>query len=314
MSSSNQGQTGPKSIAGKRKSSMNALKTGMFARTPVLPFEDDAQYRRHVKSVMASLEPEDAVQANLAQQIADSMWRGQRQEYRAALQRDEVFKNLTPAMMVQFLGLKGVLAKYPPRFLVTPNHKVSRKEAKEYKRLHQQYEHFVANSKGASNYNMLWRSYQEFFIALEYWMSPINPPLFMASRQGLDLHWQNHPRKLEVYIDEFGSYCWYWANFADLRDRIRNWMGIWFFLQGRESEKVERFDDRMLQERKTCMGLLDSYFRMRKSQSDHVLFTERRLKVSPPKSLEDIVLPHEIPRVVIGKNEMEEFPVETITC
>ena len=90
-------------------------------------------------------------------------------------------------------------------------------------------------------------------------------------------------------------------------------MGIWFFLKGRESEKVERFDDRILQERRTCQGLLDCFFRMRKSQTDHVLFTERRLKVSPPRSLEEIVLPHEIPKVVIGKNEMADLPEESMT-
>jgi hypothetical protein len=314
MSSNNQGQTGPKSIAGKRKSSMNALKSGMFAKTPVLPFEDEAQYRRHVKAVMTSLDPEDAVQVSLAQQIADSMWRGQRQEYRAALERDEVFKTLTPSMMVDFLGLKGVLAKYPPRFLVTPNFKVSSKEVKEYKKLHQHYEHFVANSKGVPNYNMIWRQYPDLFVGLEYWMSPNHPPLFMANRQGLDLHWQNHPRKLEDKMDQYGALCWYLANFEDLRAQIRNWMGIWFFLKGRDSERVERFDDRVLQERKTCLHLLDSFFRMRKSQIDHVLFTERRLKVSPPKSLDDIVLPHEIPRVSIGKNEMGNLTKESTTC
>jgi hypothetical protein len=52
---------------------------------------------------------------------------------------------------------------------------------------------------------------------------------------------------------------------------------------------------------------------MRKSQSDHVLFSERRLKVSPPRSLEEIVLPHEIPKVVIGKNEMADSPEESMT-
>ncbi len=314
MSTQHQGQTGPKSIAGKKKSSMNALKAGMFAKTPVLPFEDEAQYRRHVKSVMRSLEPEDAVQMNLAQQIADSMWRGQRQEYRASLERDEVFKSITPAIMAEFLGLKGVLAKYPPRFLVVPNTKISRKEAKEYEQLHQQYEHLIANARGVPNYNMVWRQYPEFFVHLEHWLSSIDPPLFMASRQGLEIHWQNHPRKLEAHMDEFGARCWYLANFHQLRDQIRNWMGIWFFLKGRESEKVERFDDRMLQERKSCLGLLDCYFRMRKSQSEHVLFTERRLQLSPPKSLEDIVLPHEIPKVVISKNEMADLPEESRTC
>jgi len=311
--SSSQGQTGPKSIAGKRKSSMNALKEGLFARTPVLPFEDEAQYRRHIKAVMASLAPEDAVQVNLAQQIADSMWRGQRQEYRAALQRDETFKALTPAIMAELLKLEGRLAKYPPRFLVTPNFKITRKEAKEYAQLNQQFEHFLANVKGVPNYNMVWRQYPVFFQHLELWMRSIDPPLFMNNRQGLDIHWQNHPRKLEGHIEEFGVRCWYLANFDELRPQIRNWMGIWFFLKGRECEKVERFDDRMLQERRTCQGLLDCYFRMRKSQNDHVLFAERRLKVSLPHSLEEIVLPHEVPKVVIGKNEMAQLPEESTT-
>ena len=313
MSSKNQGQTGPKSMAGKRRSSMNALKEGLFARTPVLPFEDDAQYRRHVKAVTTSLAPEDAVQANLAQQIADSMWRGQRQEYRAALQRDEVFKTLTPAIMAEFLKLSGKLAKYPPRFLVNPNFKITRKEAKNCAHLYEQFEHLLANVKGVPNYNMVWRQYLDFFQHLEDWMQPVDPPLFMHNRQGLDIHWQNHPRKLEAYIEEFGVSCWYLANFDDLRAQIRNWMGIWFFLKGRESEKVERFDDRMIQERRTCQGLLDCFFRMRKSQNDHILFSERRLKVPVPNALEQIVLPSEIPKESIGKNEMTELQGESMT-
>lgn len=307
MSVKNQGQTGPKSIAGKRNSSMNALKSGMFARSPILAFEDEAQYRRHIKSVMAGLEPEDAVQMSLAQQIGDSLWRGQRQEYRAGLERDEVFKSLTPSMMAEFLSLKGVLRKYPPSFLVDPNYKITTKEAKRYKSLHQQYEHFVANVKGASNYNMVWRQYQTLFEGLASWMRRIQPPLFMASKQGLDLYWQSRPKELEPFIDEFGALCWCMANFAGLRSQIRNWMGIWFFLKARQGDTIERFDDRMLQERRACQSLLDCYYRMRKSHMDHVLFTERRLKVSPPKSLEDIVLPHQIPRIVIGKNEMDNF-------
>jgi len=306
MSISHQGQTGPKSIAGKRNSSMNALKSGMFAKSSILQFEDEAQYRRHIKAVMASLEPEDAVQISLAQQIGDSLWRGQRQEYRASLERDEVFKALTPAMMAQFLTLKGILEKYPPAFLVDPNCKITAREAKRYKLLHQQYEHFIANVKGASNYNMVWRQYQVFFESLASWMRRIHPPLFMASKQGLDLHWQGRPKELESFIDEFGALCWYMANFDKLRSQIRNWMGIWFFLKARQGDTIERFDDRMLQERRACQSLLDCYYRMRKSHMDHVLFTERRLMVSPPKSLEDIVLPHEIPRVVIGKQELAD--------
>jgi hypothetical protein len=34
----------------------------------------------------------------------------------------------------------------------------------------------------------------------------------------------------------------------------------------------------------------------------------RRLQVTPPNTFENIVLPHEIPNAVIGKNEMPDSP------
>jgi hypothetical protein len=141
----------------------------------------------------------------------------------------------------------------------------------------------------------------------------IEPPLFMSNQQGLDIYWQNHPRKLEPYIDEFGALAWYYANFKDLRAQIRNWMSIWFFLQERHGEAIERFDDRMVAERRNCIAMLDTYFRMRKLQDEHALMAHRRLQITPPNTFENIVLPHEIPRVVIGANEMAESPAESST-
>ncbi len=313
MSNNYQGQTGPKSAQGKLNIRFNALKSGIYAKTPVLPFEDDKQYRRHVKSVMRSLEPEDAVQLYLAQQIADCMWRGTRLEYRSALQRDEIFKNLTPAIMADLLGFKGLLAKYPARMLVTPNLKVPVKEAKYYAEILQEYEHFENNSKGVPNYNMVWRQYPKLFTGMAKWMRNIEPSLFMSNQQGLDLYWQSHPRKLESYIDEYGALAWYYANFKDLREQIRNWMGIWFFLQQRHGDSVEQYDDRVAQERRQCIQLLDNFFRMRKSKDEHALMAHRCLQVTPPNTFENIVLPHEIPKVVIGKNEMPDSVMESST-
>ena len=110
--SKKQGPTGPRSIEGKRISSMNALKNGVFAKTPVLPFEDDRLYGRHVKAMFNSLDPQDALQAQLVQQIADSLWRGNRQEVRAVIRREEVFKALTPQAMAEMLNLSHERTKY----------------------------------------------------------------------------------------------------------------------------------------------------------------------------------------------------------
>ena len=107
MSNVYQGQTGPKSSAGKKISSMNALKTGLFARSAVLPFEDEVQYKRHCKQVKASMSPQNAVEVALVQQIADSLWKGSRLELRSSLKREQVMGQLTPQQMAEFLGISG---------------------------------------------------------------------------------------------------------------------------------------------------------------------------------------------------------------
>jgi len=69
----------------------------------------------------------------------------------------------------------------------------------------------------------------------------------------------------------------------------------------------------MVAERRNCIAMLDTYFRMRKYQDEHVLMALRRLQVIPPNTLENIVLPHEISKAAIGKNEMPNLVDESST-
>jgi len=209
-----QGQTGPKSAAGKRIASLNALRTGLFAKTPLLPFEDEARYKQHIKLVWQSLKPEDAVQVQLVQQIADSMWRGMRQELRAALHREEIFKQLTPRILAGLMSIDESLVPYAPPFLVTPNHRFGRAILKQSRQRHQQYLHLQQNVRGVANYNMVWRSYPEFFQGMHQWFAnTISPRIFMSNNQGIEIHWQNRPKDLEAMIVEYGSHHWYVTHF-----------------------------------------------------------------------------------------------------
>jgi hypothetical protein len=300
MSINYQGQTGPKSVAGKRIASMNALKSGLFAKSPLLVFEDEGQYKRHVKLVLYSLKPEDAVQLHLAQQIADSMWRGTRQELRAALHREEIFKQLTPRILAGLMSIDEALVPYAPPFLVTPNHRFGRAILKQSRQRHQQFEHLQQNVKGVANYNMVWRSYPEFFQGMHHlFANAISPRIFMFNNQGIEIHWQNRPKELEAMIVEYGSYLWYVTHFDELRAKIRTWMAIWFFLKGRHSHEVEMYDEIVLRERRSCQLLLDSFFKIRKSQMDHALMMDSRLSLTLPNTLEGIDVavmnPAEIP-------------------
>jgi hypothetical protein len=70
-----QHSTGPKTEAGKQKSSLNALRHGLTGQTVVMPTEDLIAYQRHVKSFTDEYKPEGATEENLVQALADASWR-----------------------------------------------------------------------------------------------------------------------------------------------------------------------------------------------------------------------------------------------
>jgi hypothetical protein len=67
--------TGPTSAAGKAKSSLNAVKTGLTGRTVLLPSEDAALYEQHVARFMQQYEPVGDEELTLVQSLADTQWR-----------------------------------------------------------------------------------------------------------------------------------------------------------------------------------------------------------------------------------------------
>jgi hypothetical protein len=67
--------TGPASDAGKAKSSLNALKTGLTGRTILLPDEDPQLYQAHVESFFDEWKPAGERERSLVQAIAETEWR-----------------------------------------------------------------------------------------------------------------------------------------------------------------------------------------------------------------------------------------------
>jgi hypothetical protein len=69
-----QKSSGPRTPAGKARSSQNALKTGLYSATALLPNEDPEEYRAHAESYAVSLKPRDPVQADLVKILSDNVW------------------------------------------------------------------------------------------------------------------------------------------------------------------------------------------------------------------------------------------------
>ncbi len=80
-----QKSTGPKTIAGKEKSKMNALKHGLVAQATVIPVgeakEDDTEFTQLLDRVMAELEPQGFIEEMLTERIAICYWRLRRAAY-----------------------------------------------------------------------------------------------------------------------------------------------------------------------------------------------------------------------------------------
>jgi hypothetical protein len=73
-----QHSTGPKTEAGKQRSSQNALRHGLTSQIVVMPNEDLEAYQSHLKSFMDEYQPQGATEAHLVQSLADTSWRQNR--------------------------------------------------------------------------------------------------------------------------------------------------------------------------------------------------------------------------------------------
>ncbi len=68
-----QHSTGPRSEAGKQRSSLNALAHGLTARTAVLPSEDPGAYEQHRRQFLDEYKPATPTETQLVQELADRL-------------------------------------------------------------------------------------------------------------------------------------------------------------------------------------------------------------------------------------------------
>ncbi len=66
--------TGPRTAAGKQRSSQNALSHGLTSRSPVLATEDPAAYQHHCRQFFDEYQPATPTETQLTQELADTAW------------------------------------------------------------------------------------------------------------------------------------------------------------------------------------------------------------------------------------------------
>src|SRR5271154_1250847 len=99
--------TGPRTEAGKQRSSLNALRHGLTAQTAVLPTEDPEAHQRHIQQFLEEYKPATATETQLVHEIANTAWRLNRIPLLEAelLSQDPNPQSLIPQLAT--LGLHG---------------------------------------------------------------------------------------------------------------------------------------------------------------------------------------------------------------
>ena len=69
---------GPKTAAGRRRSSQNALKHGLTAQTLVLPTEDPEEFHQLLSSYLDQFQPDGPAESDLVHEMVAAKWRLQR--------------------------------------------------------------------------------------------------------------------------------------------------------------------------------------------------------------------------------------------
>src|SRR5260221_13924025 len=67
--------TGPKTEAGKKRSSLNAYRHGLTGQTIILPAEDLVAYQDFIDTFFADYKPVGTLEKQLVQSLADTQWR-----------------------------------------------------------------------------------------------------------------------------------------------------------------------------------------------------------------------------------------------
>ena len=109
--------TGPKSVDGKAKSSLNAVKTALTGRTVLLPTDDAAEYQEYVSGWQEEFQPVGQRESELVQSIADITWRLRRIPglelaiyAQGRMQFANAFDDHDPALRSSMIELQTLLA------------------------------------------------------------------------------------------------------------------------------------------------------------------------------------------------------------
>ena len=266
------GQTGPKSLAGKKRSRMNALKHGRHAKTKVLPYEDEKEYKALVRAVFKDVQPEGAVEEDLVMQLADSMWKRYRMEEQNRVKHEQIFSHLDVEKMAALLEVPEQYLPYVPNYLMNMSHRIGPVQTQCAFDGWRQYECMVEDYETGqlTDLQEMVDHFTDFFQYVPTYFE-VHPQLFpLQDPRTRKIHpeWMSRPKLFLEVMEPIGARLFYQAHFMGWKDQIRNWTQSWYLAQRSELREVDQFDLNVIKQAHLSQAILDKLMKLQKHKTD----------------------------------------------
>jgi len=226
-----QGQTGPRSLKGKERSSKNArMIHGLRAKKLLMPFEDPKEYEAHVAMIVRALKPQDAVEHGIVDAYAYALWTSPRYEsYEQARARDQFeskVATLEPEKIAQDLGLDTRHQIHAPAYLVDLNHEIAQEQIDWAAKLLGDHSKIKSSMERGDPSSLDWpvalECYPELFGALDQWLITRDDAVTVYGEDGktLDPFQIEHPDCLWNDLESYACVLYFEANFMRLKPQI----------------------------------------------------------------------------------------------
>lgn len=270
-------KSGPKSMAGKAISNMNAIKHGGYSKKRLLPFEDAKAYQTHYDEVISDLDPNNSLQHVAASQYADALWRVERMQVREKLTGEEMMSKVTPQIVAEQLGFEGRKRELAPDYLVDINYEIPADEMEGLEDFFKERYYLLQNCKGMANFNMVWRQFPVLFTHLARYIAEFEDmkPLFMASGEGLDIAWQQNPKQLLDTLEDLFYIYEYRADFEAMKPDIQTILLHWYYTSRSEVQRIDEMSTTQIRLIKECHYLLAQYWKLGKSQIEFATLNKK---------------------------------------
>lgn len=267
------GHTGPKTAAGKNRLRLNALKHARYAKTKILPFEDEGEYRQLAQELYEDINPQGVVESDLVDEYIDSRWRSRRMEVRIHVEQKSIFDSVDKTQIAAMLEIDLMFYEYLPDYFLNMSKRFGPKQIetaniawRQYCRMIKEYEaeEFTDLEEIRIHFDVL---FEEF----EKWVRTQKdlPPLLSPQREQFNAPWikDETPLLFEV-IHDFAIPMYFQAHFMGWKPQIRNWLEIWYFMQKRELREIDQYDLALIKEIHLQHTILERLAKIQKQKRD----------------------------------------------